>query len=645
MRIRSVLLACAVLAVGSRGGAADDDETKPFAFFSPLATLDADKLPAVGLTRPATLGFRPNVEQFSYVFVYNPTKDEKTVNVVLSAGTKAGGELARTATPVTVPGERLVRVALAGKGTPAAPVAVVSTPAPADKAAPATDPPGQKLADRTLVLRVEPAEKAENDAAADAKKVVEKTVSLSVNPPQKPIFDPVEIKCPSPGTLFVTVRFNKPTDVPLFSDRPAKVRLDLRPDLKENAVLDPATLSQGTFEADLPVGGEATLFAEGVKYKGKADSKVKVAVSVDGYDRAFIIETNFDGRPTLYSGPFANVKLSSTAQVPGKPVRVTVEADNIITTDPTVLSVERVVKNTWDDLRTYPTPRRNDVYVKVGGENDAVQFTPVVTDWAIDYETKNIAGRRTFRVQRGTEKSGEETRELLIDRTAPIDTQLIDLPAKEKTITGTDLPLKAVGRDAESDVAEVYFYMGDAPGADGKPAPGSKVVRGVRVPKDDKAGIVEGTWRAKDPIRLPETRGEVRVGALFVNGVGMSTPVEDTLYVRDPEKKEAEKEKEKPKRTTGTIKGTVVWGGRLSQPDLPVVLSDAAGKEVKKTTTDSAGAFTFKDVPPGEYTVYSIKKADQNSDGSSPVTVEAVEKPATVEINVSRMNPKVKRPK
>lgn len=626
MTIRSVLLACAVVASAARGGTAQDLPTdKPYAFFSPLPSLDAGKVPAVGAERAVSLGLRPNVEQLAYVFVYNPTDEDATVNVVLSAGTKAGGELARTAAPVTVASKQVAKVALAGKAAPA-PVAVAVVP-PADKVIVAAEPTGVKLLDPTLVLRVEKAEKADKPTPP---KDYEKAV-VTVNPPRRPVFD-AKVQRTREGTLAVVVSFTKPTDVPIFSDQPAKVRLDLRPDV--NADLDPTTLKQGTFEADLPVGGEVTLFAEGVKYKDMLDKKVKVAVSVDGYDRAFLVQTNFDGNPELYSGPFTNVRLSSLAQVPGKPVTVTVEADNI-DADATVLSVDRVGNGTFDVIQKYATPRREAVYVKFGGANDAVTLTPVVADWTVEFDTKSVAGRRTFRAQRGPTRDGEATRVLLVDRTAPADVRLIDLPAKDKAVTGTEHVLKAVGLDPESDVAAAYFYVGDAPDADGKPAPGSKVVRGVRLPKDDKAAVADGTWAAKDPIRLPETRGEIKVGVLFVNGVGLTTPAEATLYVRDPDKPKDEKKEEKAKRTTGTIAGTVIQANRL-QPDLPVVLTDAAGKAVKKTTTDGAGAFTFKDVPPGEYTVSTVKRADQNAKGSKPVTVEAVEKPATVEIPVKR---------
>ena len=74
----------------------------------------------------------------------------------------------------------------------------------------------------------------------------------------------------------------------------------------------------------------------------------------------------------------------------------------------------------------------------------------------------------------------------------------------------------------------------------------------------------------------------------------------------------------------------------MLQPKLPVKLYDSASKELKSTTTDANGKFEFKDLPPGEYIVASLKRQDQNSNGQKNVTVEAGDKPATVEIAIKR---------
>lgn len=607
MMIRTALLAGACLAAFAGGSpAADFPTNRVYAFFSASPTLDANVKPVPGEAGIAvSLPLRPNVEQQAYVYVYNPKEDDATATVILSAGTNAGGEIARTAAPVLVPSKQVVKVALAGRTAPAA------APAAKDAVLP---PPGVKIDDRSkLYLHVE--EKSDKPGKIEPKDY--ELFEVEVPRPDRDSKFSVELAVPKEGALTVKVKFVKQKDSPLFTDKSAKVRLDLRPDFNEK--LDPATVGQGTFEADVPVGGEATLFAEGVKFKDNAAEEAIAVVSVDGYDRTFRIKTDFKSSPAQQSTPFVNVRLSSLAQVPGKPMTVTVESDD--SANDTVLAVDRIGNKSFETMKNYgKQSRQKAIYVTVGGDGDPVKFLPVVKDWSVDFATANVAGVRTFEVSSGNTK---KTRELLVDRTAPAKVK-IELPAKDKLLAGTEQVLRATGEDAESQVAAVYFYLGDAPAADGKPAPGSKVVSG------EKQG--DGSWVTKEPLRLPEARGDVKVGALFVNGVGLASPAEATAYVREPEKKE---DQEKAKKTTGSIEGVVMQSIR-PQPDLPVLLKDAAGKDVKKTTTDSGGKFEFKDLAPGEYTVSSVKRTDQNSNGSKAVTVEAGDKPAKVEIAIKR---------
>lgn len=604
MTIRTVLVAGAwMAALAGQAAAAEFPTNRVYAFFSAAPTLDANVKPTPGEAGIAvSLPLRPNVEQQAYVYVYNPKDDDATATVILSAGTNAGGEIARTAQPLIVPSKQVVKVALAGRAAPAA--------APKDpKDAP---PPGVKIDDRSkLYLRVE--EKGDKPGKIEPKDY--ELFEVEVPRPDRDSKFSVELAVPKDGALTAKVKFVKQKDSPLFTDAPAKIRLDLRPDFNEK--LDPASVGQGTYEADVPLGGEATLFAEGVRFKDGPSEDAVVSVSVDGYDRTFRIKTDFKASPALQTTPFANVRLSSLAQVPGKPVTVTVEADD--DANDTVLAVDRIGTGSYETMKNYgKQPRQKAIYVSVGGDGDAVKFVPVVRDWSIEFATANVAGRRTFEVRNG---AAQKRRELLVDRTAPAKVKL-ETPAKDKLLAGSEQVLKATGEDTESKIAAVWFYLGDAPAADGKPAAGGKAVRGELQ--------ADGSWATKEPLRLPENRGDVKLGVLFVNGVGLSTPAEATAYVRDPEKADG-----KGGKTTGSIEGVVLQSIR-PQPDLPVTLRDAAGKDVKKTTTDSGGKFEFKDLAPGEYTVSSVKRADLNSNGSQAVTVVAGDKPSKVEIAIKR---------
>lgn len=611
----ALLLAGAWVALAAQAPAAEFPPDRVFAFFSASPTLKANEKPTPGETGIAvSLPLRPNVEQLAYVYVYNPKDDDATVNVILSAGVNAGGEIARTSAPVNVPSKQVVKVALVGRTAPAAsPTPSAAVPTGKDEPKP-TMPVGTKIDDLSkLYLRVE--EKSDKPGKIEPKDY--ELFEVEVPRPDRDAKFTAEVTVPKDGALQVRVKFVKQKDSPLFTTQPAKIRLDLRPDYNEQ--LDTATIGQGTYEAEVPVDGEATLFAEGVKFKENGSEEAIVCVSIDGYDRTFRIKTDFKSSPTILSTPFVNVRLSSLAQVPGKPVTVTVEADD--DTNDTILAVDRTGTKSFETIEKFPKrkSRQKAVYVSVGGEGDPVRFMPIVRDWSIEFATANVAGVRTFEVRNGNAQS---RRSLLVDRTAPMNIKL-DLPAKEQLLVGTEQILKASGSDAESGIASVYFYLGDPPSADGKPASGSKVVRGEKQ--------TDGSWATKDPIRLPDTRGEVKVGVIFLNGVGLGTSSESTIYVREAEKAKDEK----TKKTTGDIEGIVMQSIR-PQPDLPVILKDAAGKELKKTTTDSSGKFAFKDLAPGDYNVSSVKRADLNSNGSKDVTVEAGDKPAKVEIVIRR---------
>jgi len=151
----------------------------------------------------------------------------------------------------------------------------------------------------------------------------------------------------------------------------------------------------------------------------------------------------------------------------------------------------------------------------------------------------------------------------------------------------------------------VLFFLGAPPTVDGKAAPGSRVVAAA-------GPNAAGAYTAQLP--LPDQVGPVPVGVRFVNNVGLAKDVLDEVVVTEPP----------PKPTTGSIKVTVTQGSPpLPQSGLGVQLRDAANKNILKPgATNDKGEFTFTEVAPGQYIVYSERPSDRTKAQMS-VTVEA----------------------
>jgi hypothetical protein len=192
---------------------------------------------------------------------------------------------------------------------------------------------------------------------------------------------------------------------------------------------------------------------------------------------------------------------------------------------------------------------------------------------------------------------------------APPPPPRLPVPLGKTWLRATEIELVARADDPESGIAAVYFYLGAPPGPDGKPAQGSRVVRGaVYVPpagKKDEAPPPEALTAYTGKLLLPDQKGPILLGVRFVNAAGLITDTEPIeLLLVDPA----------APPTTGIIEGRVVQGDpERPQPSLTVSLLDAAGKPVATGTTNAAGEFKFVGVKPGPYVLYSVKPVDQNA--------------------------------
>ncbi len=562
----------------------------------------------------ASLSTRINNENSFYSYLHNPTEKPHTVNVYLEAGDESPRVLiGQTATPIEVGPLQTLRFDLSPAKPATPPVAV---PAAAgeklkDGEPEAFKPRGVKLPPGMKYLYIRAL--ASNAKLGTA--VVTENSKVEVND-KAPEFE-YDIKS-SNNSVTVVVTYE--AKARRLSNSPVKIRLDMRPDL--NGQLIPKSLLKGTFEAELPALEDkdakvtATLIAEGVQFKsGSTESVATLAVTTDGYSRDLVFKTDFNGKDTKLFGESkpSNVRLSAKFQEQGKPVTVSVEAED----KPVELLIDRVGDGMkFETLRKFATDRSRELYLHVG-DDGVIGLTPVVKDWTVEFPTAQVAGKRAFAVRvAGGEPSPRQT--LTIDRTPPEGVRFVAPLPKAVLPVSTEIGLVAEGSDPDSDIASVFFFTGETPpGPDGKPAAGSRVIPGDAV--KDKPG----TYKSKELLRLPEAKGELRLGVVFFNRVGLSTVADMTQYVSVPPLPGADKP------TTGSIIGRAVQAGR-PQPGLPVTLSDAAGKVVKETKSDDAGKFEFKELAPGNYTVVAVKRIDANASGKATVEVKAAKEPTQI---------------
>ena len=188
---------------------------------------------------------------------------------------------------------------------------------------------------------------------------------------------------------------------------------------------------------------------------------------------------------------------------------------------------------------------------------------------------------------------------------------------------GDALRVVATAFDPESDIdltRPVLFFVGDPPGADGKPTQGTVVLKAAE-------GVIPGAtsetgkplWAAD--FLLPEDIKrdlELRVGVWFVNGVGTPGFRFATIRVETD-------------TTVGSIKATVVQGGKdLRQPGVVVNLIDQVGAIAAQAVTDECGVAKFEKLLPGRYVVQAVKAADANAQAFTVVNVRGGEKTEVV---------------
>lgn len=347
------------------------------------------------------------------------------------------------------------------------------------------------------------------------------------------------------------------------------------------------------------------LFAATARHAG-SDEERPIYVTVDGVPRAFIFRTASGQRGAAATQRderlSVRIRAASSSQ-PSQRVPVTIEVDNA----PSGARIEFQVTRTdgaMDLVRRCGTAQQQRIGVSPLGPDGALVFEAAIQDWTLSLDASGWIGRRVLKArlldEQGTELQ-HSVHELVVDATPPEEVAFIAPPAQAQR--GTALKLVARGFDRESDIAQVFFFLGKS--IEERIPPDTPAVSGIA------ADIDRGLWGAA--LNLPPDRtGPMTVSVQFVNRAGLARCAIATVEVLDVDPATLR---------PGGIAGKVLEGPR-PQPGLTVILRDEQGNDLKKTRTQPDGTFQFDVVPPGRYQLFS-HKPESGRRALQPVTVPA----------------------
>jgi hypothetical protein len=434
-----------------------------------------------------------------------------------------------------------------------------------------------------------------------------------------------------------------------FAGPRCRVELVLQPDRIPGLI---EGRKEGRYAGGLNAAGDKlTLVADNLNFTSAGAGKNGlVYLNVDGVPRAFTFRTTFVVGDTPSSGvrvdqPVLRIRAPAFAP-PSTAFPVGLEIDNAPTGAVAELLVESGEGARESEPLKFTGDRRERFLFAAGGVGGCLYFKPEVQDWVADLDMGDVFGKRLLKLSlRDGEKAipavdsrqvglGKDVKESLVpavtlamtlDATKPENVKFVDFPATLEQ--GTMLPIKATGRDPESGIKSVLFFVGK-PTADGKLPPDAITAEGKLT--DEKSQI----WTADLPVPSDKTLYEASVR--FTNGAGLSAT--ETVRIQLLPAKGATAGPDGKVIPAGakpsSISGQVVEGTR-PQPNLEVVLRDDKNNIKATTKTDTEGKFQFKDVVPGAYKVTAAKPAAKTK-GETPVSVGVSQDRTGVEIKMTR---------
>jgi hypothetical protein len=622
-----LVLATGAIFAATAGSDAQDEpnsnfsKTNVFTFApapSKLTKIPRDDIDKV-LNASGTPTLRPNTATELYLWVLNPTEDEKKVIVELKG---AKGSIA-TATKATIPGKMWVPIKLPKAAPPAAPPTTpaaappaVPVAAPAPIAPPEPPPPGGELTpdggETKLALRLLLDEKG-TEFKDDDGKPYGKEVPITLLAPSDYIETPVGTITPEKSITKVKMVVAQKTKFPAPGIATIQLQFPPQEALKGAFVRDGFYRRSLTFSPSDP--------APSVTLTGSIENpgeNARIYVGVDGIDRAFAYTLNPLGKTAntqLIRQDKPAVRIALAPGAAGKTVTqpigtfpVLIEVDNPTAKDTLELRLRPAgaEKEITDTIKIGPS-RDVRVWLDTSGPTDGgLLFTTRSRDWIKPIDLAQLRGKvevlAVLRTQAG-EVISQPPLQLTVDATPPELIGFLPIPAKVEK--GKPLTVGASVFDPETDVVKAVFFLCKQLDEGKIPADAIKAV-GTQSEKDPKVWLAD--------LQIPaEFRGEGLVGVVFSNQAGLTN---DTPKVQRIEIVDA-------RPPSGTIEGKVEYGGR-PQPGVTVSLRDADGKEKAATTSDDKGKFKFEKVPVGNYHVFGAKSdSSSGTRGSAPVQVEA----------------------